>query len=83
VDKKILASTASNIAVDNIVERLAQVCWTKLVRLGHPAHLRQLHHQIYHNTFVKFCQFERCNYKIEVEGSYWRPSKIKILKEKV
>ncbi|XP_062211739.1 uncharacterized protein LOC133912829 isoform X2 [Phragmites australis] len=35
---KILACAASNIAVDNIVERLARYR-TKLVRLGHPARL--------------------------------------------
>ncbi|CAM0875790.1 unnamed protein product [Alopecurus aequalis] len=35
---KILACAASNIAVDNIVERLSQYR-TKLVRLGHPARL--------------------------------------------
>ncbi|KAI5623998.1 DNA-binding protein SMUBP-2 [Silurus asotus] len=36
--QKVLCSAPSNVAVDNLVERLAK-CKAKVLRLGHPAHL--------------------------------------------
>jgi ATP-dependent RNA/DNA helicase IGHMBP2 len=36
--KKVLACAPSNIAVDNLVERLA-ACKIRVIRLGHPARL--------------------------------------------
>jgi len=36
---QVLACAASNIAVDNLVEKLAASGATKIVRLGHPARL--------------------------------------------
>jgi ATP-dependent RNA/DNA helicase IGHMBP2 len=38
-DAKILCCTPSNIAVDNLVERLGRKKELKLIRLGHPARL--------------------------------------------